>query len=102
MLAEFIVATALVIPAAGVRDGWATWDRATPCGVGVEVKSAAYLQSLAQKELSRISFNTPKTLAWDADGGGFANVARRHTQVYVFALLTHTNKATVNPLDLHQ
>lgn len=24
------------------------------------------------------------------------------TQVYVFALLAHTNKATVNPLDLHQ
>ena len=33
---------------------------------------------------------------------GFAGVARRHAQVYVFALLGHTNKATVNPLDLDQ
>jgi hypothetical protein len=35
------------------------------------------LQSWAQKELSRISFGTPRTLAWDADGGGFAGAARR-------------------------
>ena len=41
-------------------------------------------------------------LAWDADGGGFAGVARRHAQVYVFALLARTDKATVDPLDLDQ
>ncbi len=68
----------------------------------VEVKSAAYLQSWAQKDYSRISFGTPVTLAWDADAGGFAGVARRHAQVYVFALLAHTDKATVDPLDLAQ
>ena len=33
---------------------------------------------------------------------GFADVVRRHAQVYVFALLAHTGKATVNPLDLDQ
>jgi len=102
VLAEFIVATALGIPVDGVREGWAAWDLTMPGGVRVEVKSAAYLQSWAQKELSRISFGTPRTLAWDADGGGFAGVARRHAQVYVFALLTHTDKATVDPLDLDQ
>ena len=102
VLAEFIVANALGIPADGVREGWAAWDLTTPDGVRVEVKSAAYLQSWAQKELSRISFGTPRTLAWDADGGGFAGVARRHAQVYVFALPGHTDKATVNPLDLDQ
>jgi len=102
VLAEFIVATALGIPAGGVREGWAAWDLTTPDGVRVEVKSAAYLQSWAQKELSRISFGTPGTLAWDADGGGFAGAARRPAQVYVFALLAHTGKATVDPLDLDQ
>jgi hypothetical protein len=102
VLAEFIVATALGIPAGGVREGWAAWDLTTPDGVRVEVKSAAYLQSWAQKELSRISFGTPRTLAWDADGGGFAGAARRPAQVYVFALLAHTGKATVDPLDLDQ
>lgn len=102
VLAEFIVATALGIPTDGVREGWAVWDLTTPDGVRVEVKSAAYLQSWAQKELSRISFSTPRTLAWDADGGGFAEVARRHAQVYVFALLAHTDKASVDPLVLDQ
>ena len=102
VLAEFIVATALGIPSGGVRESWAAWDLTTPDGVRVEVKSAAYLQSWAQKELSRISFGTPRTLAWDADGGGFAGAARRHAQVHVFALLAHTDKATVDPLDLDQ
>jgi hypothetical protein len=102
VLAEFIVAAALGIPVDGVREGWAAWDLTTPGGVRVEVKSAAYLQSWAQKDLSRISFGTPRTLAWDADGGGFTGVARRHAQVYVFALLAHTDKATVDPLDLDQ
>lgn len=87
VLAEFIVAAALGIPGDGVREGWAAWDLTTLAGVRVEVKSAAYLQSWAQKGLSRISFGTPRTLAWDADGGGFTGAARRHSQVYVFALL---------------
>jgi hypothetical protein len=33
---------------------------------------------------------------------GFAEVARRHAQVSVFALLAHTDKATVDPLNLDQ
>ena len=51
-------------PVDGVREGWAAWDLTTPGGVWVEVKSAAYVQSWAQKELSRISFSTPRPLAW--------------------------------------
>jgi hypothetical protein len=102
VLAEFIVAIALRIPTDGVRVGWAAWDLTTPEGIRVEVKSAAYLQSWAQKQLSTISFRTPKTLPWDADRGEFAGVAERHAQVYVFALLAHTDKTTVDPLDLDQ
>ena len=102
VLAEFIVATALGVPTDEVRVGWAAWDLTTPEGIRVEVKSAAYLQSWAQKQPSTISFRTPKTLAWDADTGAFAGAAQRHAQVYVFALLAHTNKATVNPLELDQ
>jgi hypothetical protein len=52
--------------------------------------------------LSKISFNVRKTLAWDADSGEFADIARRQAHVYVFALLSHTDKGTVNPLDLDQ
>ena len=80
----------------------AAWDLTTTDGVRIEVKSAAYLQSWGQKGFSRISFNTPKTLAWDPDGGGYADIAQRQAQVYVFALLSHTDRATVNPLDLRQ
>jgi hypothetical protein len=102
VLAEFIVATALAIPTDGARESWASWDLTTPDGIRVEVKSAAYLQSWGQKGFSTITFNTPKTLAWDADGGRYADVAQRQAQVYVFALLAHTDKATLNPLDLDQ
>jgi len=102
VLAEFIVATALGISTDGVRESWASWDLTTRDGVRVEVKSAAYLQSWGQKELSKITFVTPKTLPWDADSGGFAAVAQRQAHVYVFALLAHTDKATVDPLDLDQ
>jgi hypothetical protein len=102
VLAEFIVASALSISTEGVRDAWASWDLTTPDNVRVEVKSAAYLQSWWQKGLSKISFLTPKTLGWDPDAGVFATLAQRQAQVYVFALLSHTDKETLNPLDLDQ
>lgn len=86
----------------GVRDGSAAWDITTPDGNRIEVKSAAYLQAWGQKRLSRISFGIPATRAWDSDTGEFTGAARRHADVYVFVLLAHTDKATVNPLDLDQ
>jgi hypothetical protein len=101
-LAEFIVASGLGISTEDVRDAWASWDLTTPDNVKVEVKSAAYLQSWWQKGLSKISFLTPKTLAWDPDTGTFATLAQRQAGVYVFALLKHTEKKTLNPLDLDQ
>jgi hypothetical protein len=80
VLAEFIVATALgILPMWGTSelgglgsdDTWRHQGRGQVGGV---------LQSLNQKQLSRISFETPKRLAWDADGGAFAGVAGRHAQ----------------------
>jgi hypothetical protein len=71
-------------------------------GARVEVKSAAYLQSWYQKRFSWITFSMRKTLAWDPDTEKFAAVAQRHAQAYMFALLAHTDKPTVNPLDLDQ
>jgi hypothetical protein len=66
-LAEFIVATALGVSTDRARENWAAWDLTTPSGLRVEVKSAAYLQSWAQKQLSTISFRVPETAAWDGD-----------------------------------
>ena len=53
VLAEYIVARALGIPVdTKVRNEWSAYDLKTPDGVTVQVKSAAYIQSWAQKQLS--------------------------------------------------
>ena len=101
-LAEFIVAKALGISTIDVRDEWAAYDLITPDGVKIEAKSAAYVQSWAQKRHSPIQFVTPKTRAWDPDTNLQATEAKRQADVYVFALLAHKDKATVDPLDLGQ
>jgi hypothetical protein len=100
-LAEFIVASALG-PARGVRGEWDSYDLVTDSGKTIEVKSAAYLQSWRQKRLSKIAFSVRAARAWDADSDEFAGDSRRQADVYVFCLLAHTDKATVNPLDLGQ
>jgi hypothetical protein len=101
-LAEFIVAQALGISTNGVRNEWAAFDLTTPRGIKVEVKSAAYLQSWHQKRLSSITFLVPATRAWDAETNVQSKVAKRQADVYVFALLAHQDKNTVDPLDLDQ
>jgi len=102
IVAEFLVARALGIADDGVRHEWAAYDLETREGVTVEVKSSAYLQRWHQDRLSRISFVVPKTRAWDPRTNLLSDEATRKAQVYVFALLAHQDKATVNPLDLDQ
>jgi hypothetical protein len=101
-LAEFIVATALGISVAAVRDEWSAWDLTSPEGVKVEVKSCAYLQSWNQKRPSVITFNVRKTRAWDPDTNLLAEPSERQAQVYVFALLHHLDKVTLDPLNIAQ
>ena len=100
--AEFLVAKALGISTAGVRDEWAIYDLELPDGSGIEVKSAAYLQSWGHKELSAISFSVRKSRSWDANTNEMADVPTRPAKAYVFALLRHQDKATVDPLNLDQ
>jgi hypothetical protein len=101
-LAEFIVAKALGISTSTPRDEWAAYDLVTPAGVKVEVKSAAYLQSWAHKDYSAIRFGTPKTRAWDPDSNQLAPDVKHQADVYVFALLAHKNKSTLDPMNLDQ
>jgi len=100
-LAEFIVANALGISTAGVRDEWSPVDLITP-EVKVEVKSGAYIQSWHQTKLSTITFRTPKTRAFNPDTNQHAPEAKRQADVYVFAILAHKEKNTVDPLDVNQ
>ena len=101
-LAEYIVAQALGLATADVREEWAAFDLQTPSGIKIEVKSAAYVQSWHQAKLSPIMFVVPKTRAWDAVTNVQAREARRQADVYVFALLAHMDKTTIDPLNVNQ
>jgi len=100
VLAEFIVANALGIRLDVVREEWKAFDLITPEGITIEVKSAAYIQSWSQCNLSSIVFRTPKTRAWNADTNTQEKEPRRQAQVYVFALLGHQDKSSIDPLNV--
>ncbi len=101
-LAEFIVATALDVDLSGVRDEWSAYDLVTPAGIRVEVKSSAYLQSWAQKRLSKVTFSTRPSRSWDPERCESAKTPSRESDVYVFALLAYQAKETLDPLHLDQ
>ena len=101
-LAEFIVATAAGIDFTKVRDEWGPFDLTTTTGIKVEVKSAAYLQTWFQRGPSLISFSTKAARHWNSATNQQASLAARHADVYVFCLLHHEDKQTINPLDLNQ
>jgi len=101
VLAEYMVAKA-VGGGSGVRNEWDAWDVVTPDGIKVEVKTSAYLQTWTQKKLSAISFDIGPKQGGDAAQNTVAGAPTRFADVYVFALLAHTDKATLDPLDVNQ
>ncbi len=100
-LAEFLVAQALGI-AGGVRRQWEAYDLCTNGGLTIEVKSAAFLQTWGQNEPSRISFDIAPKRYWDPTTNELTDEKRRQADVYVFALLAHRDKPTLDPMDLSQ
>lgn len=101
ILAEYIVAYALGVTD-GVRVEWDAYDILTPSGVRIEVKSAAYLQSWFQKKLSNITFRIRPTQSLDASTNGMEKDLKRQGDIYVFCVLHHKDKATLDPLNLEQ
>ncbi|MEK2477108.1 hypothetical protein [Streptomyces noursei] len=101
VLAEYLVATALGA-ATGTRTEWDTVDIRTPEKWRVEVKSTAYLQSWAQSQLSEVSFSIKPAAGWDTQTGTTSADVLRRSDVYVFCLLHHQDKQTLDPLDLGQ
>lgn len=101
MLAEYIVACDLGFEK-GTRTEWDAYDLITNEGIKVEVKSSAYLQSWYQTKLSKIEFSICPTNAWEASSNTYSSERKRQADVYVFALLKHLDKLTLNPLDLDQ
>ena len=100
-LAEFLVACDLNV-SDGVRAQWDAYDLRIKDGVKVEVKSAAYVQSWAQSKLSQISFDIRPTIGWDAETNKTSTERKRQSDVYVFALLKHKDKATIDPMEVQQ
>ena len=102
VLAEFIIAKALDIDMSIPRNEWQEYDLITSDGIKIEVKSAAYIQSWAQTRYSNISFSIKKAFGWNEETNLFETEKRRHADVYVFALLHHKDKETIDPMDLDQ
>jgi hypothetical protein len=100
-VAEFLVAQALGV-ADGVRAEWDAYDLRSRGGAIIEVKSAAYLQTWAQKAPSVIRFDIAPTRFWDAATNVMTTEVRRQADLYVFALLAHQDKATLDPMDVSQ
>lgn len=100
VLAEYIVAKAL-----GIRDTtrveWDQYDLEID-GVKVEVKSAAYVQTWKQSQLSKIVFGIRPAMGWDSRTDTYATSTQRSADVYVFCLLEGEDRGHIDPLDVAQ
>ncbi|MBT3314254.1 MAG: hypothetical protein HN390_06535 [Anaerolineae bacterium] len=101
ILAEFIVASA-ISNIDSIRKEWDAYDLEMPEGNKIEVKSASYIQSWSQKKLSQIQFNIRPTQRWDSISGTYSTKRIRQAEIYVFCILTHTDKDSIDPLNLQQ
>ena len=101
-LAEFLVANA-VGSTEPQRVEWGPHDVTAPDGTRIEVKSAAYLQSWAQRKLStpRFSLKGAK-LIWNSDSGSWTEPLGGRVDVWVFALQTCTDHTLYDPLTTEQ
>lgn len=102
ILAEFIVASALQLAESGTRTEWDAYDLKLPDDTKIEIKSAAFCQSWTQKSHSQIRFTIRATYGWESSTNLSSTELIRQANLYVFCLLHHKDKKTVNPLDLDQ
>jgi|SRR5581483_7811915 len=101
VLAEFLVGQAVGCLGPG-RLEWDACDLRHPSGLRLEVKASGYLQSWAQSNLSKPSFDIAPKRSWDALSNTYASSIMRSSDVYVFALHAHTERETLDPLNIDQ
>ena len=101
ILAEYLVASDIGC-ISEVRQEWDAFDVETPEGIKVEVKSGAYLQSWEQKKYSPIQFGIKPTYGWNSETNTRTNKKMRQSDVYVFCVLAHKDKLTVDPMNISQ
>lgn len=99
-LAEFIVATACGIDIHTARVDWDSYDLKYG-DIRIEVKSAAYVQSWAQKQESKIRFSIAPAQEWSAEKW-YDNNPLRHSDVYVFCLFSCRVREKADALKLEQ
>jgi hypothetical protein len=100
LLAEFLVARA-VGAAPKPRVEWDAYDVLTPEDVRLEVKSGAYLQAWEQPRLSTVVFGGLNARTWSA-AAGYSPESSYNADAYVFALLTATEHAGYDALNIEQ
>ena len=100
-VAEFLVAQALGV-AGEVRNEWDAWDLTSKQGSTIEVKSAAYVQTWAQRGPSTPSFDIATKCGWSEATNKMEPDRKRQAAIYVFALHAHRDRLTVDPLDVDQ
>ena len=100
-LAEFIVASSINV-LDKPREEWDAFDLITKNGLKIEIKSSAYLQSWHQTKLSKIVFGIQQTIAWDSKTNLLSKEPMRQSDIYIFCVLNHQDKKTVDPLNLSQ
>lgn len=96
--AEFLVASALGL-LESPRIEWDAVDLRYH-DKGIEVKSAAYLQSWQQKGPSKIGFDIGKKRALDAASNAYVLEPDRPAACYVFCLYAEEDPARANILDV--
>ena len=101
ILAEFIVASTIDI-LDKPREEWDAYDLKSKNGLKIEIKSSSYLQSWEQTKLSKIIFGIQPTSSLDYATNKRSTIKIRQSDIYIFCVLSHKNKNTVNPLNLNQ
>jgi hypothetical protein len=74
----------------------------TKNGLKIEIKSSAYLQSWEQSKLSKIIFGIQPTSNWDYSQNKRNDKKIRQSDIYIFCVLAHKDKNSVDPLNLSQ
>ena len=100
--AEFIVGTAAGVNFSEPRREWDNYDLDTPSGIKIEVKSSAYIQSWKQKKRTDIRFDIKLTKEYIPEKDERVGPPKRHADVYVFCLLKHQVRDTIDPLNMGQ
>lgn len=97
-LAEYLVALALGVDNEK-RIEWDAYDLKYK-DLKIEIKSSAYVQAWEQTKPSVISFGVAKTRA--LEDNSYSQELKRQADIYIFCVLKHKDRDTINPLNIEQ